>query len=228
MDLHRASKVADWEKVEPSQWNKWQQRAAETRGIDTPGNRETAKGAFFSLFGLAAIAKDKPFIGTALLGWGRWKDITDGKVADKTGTKSPVGEAFDATTDKILMGVAIPVLHKKGVITDTEKNVLFAESVVSSAATLLAKFVTKREIHPSRIGKNFAFASWAGMGSLCLSHALESHDLLPQTSEFLHKFGHVALQAGLVGAGIASVGYAKDAVIGESLEQPSASQLGSY
>ena len=55
-DMHRIDgRQSDWEKIPPVKWNPHQIRAAKTHGIDTPGNRETFKGAIYSLERLACI-----------------------------------------------------------------------------------------------------------------------------------------------------------------------------
>ncbi|HEX5797672.1 MAG TPA: hypothetical protein VFX86_04770 [Candidatus Saccharimonadales bacterium] len=38
MNLHRAGRVPDWEKVPEGRRNRWQKLAAKTKGVITPGN----------------------------------------------------------------------------------------------------------------------------------------------------------------------------------------------
>lgn len=219
MNMHRVGRIPDWERIDPSEWNEWQRRAAATKGWDTPGNRETVKGGIACGLGLWAISKDIPFVGTALMGWGRWKDIQDGRKAEATGTKSPGGEILDAAMDRVVQGAAIPVLHSKGIITDFEAAALAGEGIANAASSITAKYITRREIHPSRVGKVFAFATWSGLGVLSLAHDFERVGVFANTQERLKTLGHGLLKLGLAGGAVAGVGYIMDAATGTPIEQ---------
>lgn len=84
--MARTRSIAQWESIPPDQWNKYQIRAAETHGIDTPGNRLTVLGASATALGLFAIKNDQIALGTALIVAGRGLDVKDGKKAAETGT----------------------------------------------------------------------------------------------------------------------------------------------
>jgi len=211
-DLHRVGAVPDWETVPEEDWNEYQIRAAATNGWDTPGNRETLKGAIATLTGLALIYADTPMsnlAGTVAIGWGRWKDIQDGKRAAETDTKSPLGEALDAGTDTLLMATALPILVKKGTLSRSESSIMLGIIIGKSLATITAKRLG-REIHATRAGKVSTFLQWGGIGMSCVSLVAKNMEedtakqATTRAARLINRFG---MTLGLVSA----AGYIKDA-----------------
>jgi phosphatidylglycerophosphate synthase len=195
MKLHRSPPQGEWEYIDPGQWNKYQRRAAETNGWDTPGNRITAAGGVLSLAGLVCISRRKTLTGAILVGAGRAFDLWDGRRAEATGTKSPKGEAADATTDTVLMGVGAVVLTKVGIISETEGKALGALHGIKSIINVPAKLM-HREPHPTASAKIGAFGQWVGIGLRTLSRAAEEHDR-PELASGLNMAGTLSLRTGM-------------------------------
>ena len=209
MDLLRTERVPEWETINPDEWNKWQQRAAETNGWDTPGNRETLKGLVASLAGVWFLHKDNLPAALGLLTYGRIQDLRDGAKAAATGTKSPLGEAFDATSDKIVMAAALPVLARQKILNKPEVIGLVAQHGIASLATITAK-VRHQEIHPSRYGKISTFSQWVALGLIGVGKVLpQKYELI---GDKLETAGRISLTLGTALGAIATAGYIKDAM----------------
>lgn len=212
--MHRVDGgIPQWEQIPSELWNEYQIRAAETNGWDTPGNRETLKGAIATFVGLGLLYADTPLtdvLGTAAVGWGRWKDVKDGRRSAETGTMSPLGEKLDASIDNVLMAAAIPVLVKRRLLTPAEGLTSGTLVAAKSIATITAKYL-RREIHASRAGKYGAFLQWGGIGMLCVSRIannLESESL----AETSITTGRILIGGGKALSLVAVAGYAKDAL----------------
>src|SRR6266446_5236311 len=100
MDMHQAGESPDWTKVPPRNRNFWQQIAADTQGVGTPGNALSVLGFSLVVAGLLVVASRSLWEGTFLVGLGRIADLVDGVIAQRTGTKSPLGRLLDAGLDK--------------------------------------------------------------------------------------------------------------------------------
>lgn len=209
-DMHRiVDGRADWSHIPPEQWNPYQQRAAATGGIDSPGNRETLKGLLLAGLGLFAIYRDHFFAGGLLLLEGRRRDLKDGKKAEETGTKSPIGEAFDAISDNTIAAATIPVFEKK--------NLLDAQEAAAMKGIITAKFVGSgvakwrhREEHASRTAKVGAFVTWIGLG-LRVSERIAENAGLKRTAEVIGKTSDAGVRSGVTISGVGSLGYLKTA-----------------
>lgn len=212
MDLHHTPGKPQWELLPKEQWNKYQQRAAATNGWDTPGNRESAKGLVITLAGITSVALNQPLWGLVLIGWGRWKDVKDGKVAAQTGTKSPRGEAVDAAVDKIIIAAALPVIAIKDIVAPIIVIGLALQHGLSIIFTAIAK-QRGRKIQPRQAGKITGFIQWTGICMSLVAKVLQSsrYDTLGRTIESLAVF---LVIIGFI-LGIAAAGqYALDAFRG--------------
>ncbi|HEY5668256.1 MAG TPA: hypothetical protein VIR03_03775 [Candidatus Saccharimonadales bacterium] len=207
-DLHHigGDGLADWERIPPEEWTPVQQRAADTHGVDTPGNRETLKGIVGTGIGLGAIAFGYTALGLAGVTYGRWRDMRDGKRADETQTKSPLGEAFDATTDNALLAAAMPILEAKGMLSLTDIAMLGGVVALKFVGAGLAK-VRGVKIHPPRIAKLGMFGQWSGVTLRIGAQAFkEGHlDALAEGTRIL---SDATLYAGIGAAGMAGAIYA--------------------
>lgn len=218
-DMHRIDgRQSDWEKISPEKWNPDQMRAAKTHGIDTPGNRETAKGAIYSLGGLACIRSGRTLLGTILLGIGGYKDIQDGKIADATGTKSPIGEAADATSDAALIVVGVPVFIEAGLITQTEGAAMFGLVVTKTIGYSAGKLRGQAPPQPSRFGKIGMFGQRAGVG-LRLAARVANQNNLEDLAIHVKRASDVTLHAGIALSAIANLGYLTGSVGHSSVER---------
>jgi phosphatidylglycerophosphate synthase len=205
-DMHRAPEVAQWDLIPPEQWNPYQIRAAQTHGWDTPGNRETAKGILAVTAGLYLIAQDTPLstlAGTALIGYGRSRDITDGREAERTQTKSPDGKRNDAVGDALLMLLALKVNKQLHIVDQPEATLLGVTLVAKSAATGVA-VLRKRTIDVERTGKFASVAEWSGLGLYLAGRVAGKYGFENADDEF-RKYGRIVMDTG-VALAVASAG----------------------
>lgn len=170
-NLHRVGKQADWEMVEPDSRNGWQRIASITRGLITPANAVSLYGAKKVKEGLDDIKQGNILAGSLTVGIGRLADIADGTVADLTGTKSPVGEAVDATLDKLTVAAAIPILVQSEVISKEFATFTVAQNLANTALTGVAK-AKGNEIHSTWAGKRSVGFLWGAIGLKGLAKAV--------------------------------------------------------
>ncbi|MDB5181941.1 MAG: hypothetical protein JWP13_704 [Candidatus Saccharibacteria bacterium] len=160
MDLHRIEGTPEWADVPSSKRNTWQIVAARTAGIVTIGNFFSVLGLLSIPLGLVLIRNDSFILAVIVLAMGRVCDLADGWFADKTGTKSPLGEKIDASFDKISTGIVIVGLILLGTISAPAMVFLIAPHAVIAVIALVA-FIKGRPFHPSRAGKLSMAAIWA-------------------------------------------------------------------
>lgn len=172
MNLHRSDKVPDWEKVPAHERNVFQRTAAKTKGMMTPGNVISVTGLAITLSGLKDMHDGQYARGTVKIGVGRLCDMADGFAADKTGTKSSLGEAVDATIDKVVMVAGLLVLRKADIIPRETARQFAVQNGVNTLATGLAK-MRGVDLHPTENGKKTAWAQWMTLGGRSLGAALE-------------------------------------------------------
>lgn len=182
MNLHTVGRQADWEKVDPSERNVFQRWASRTHGILTPGNVITVLGAATVTSGLIDIHRGETRKGTYKVGSGRLLDILDGIVADITKTKSPLGEALDATVDKIVMLGILRTLYKKEVINKETYRSILHQNMANVAITGVAR-VIDAEIHPSVEGKHTMLCQGTSLGLYSLARANQEEGNLERAKE---------------------------------------------
>lgn len=171
MDLHRAKSTADWESVPAVNRNIWQRLAANTYAVVTPGNIFTILGLLLIIYGLCAIIWEDYWLGFATLVVGRLCDVLDGWLAAYSGTKSPLGEFFDATVDK-LTTAAILVTYLLSSLTNWV--VLTALTIPQLVIAFIAfrAWQHKSRLHPSRVGKLSMAAAWVSLLGIVLIQAV--------------------------------------------------------
>lgn len=159
MNLHRTSGKPDWADVSPGAQNGWQRLAAHTNGVCTPGNLLTIVGFLAVLAGLFLVLNHHYLAGLIIIIIGRLGDILDGMAADKTGTKSPLGEALDAGFDKLASLAALIGLIISHTFGFTVAIILLIPNLLNALFTVIG---TRRSIavHPSKTGKLFMAVSW--------------------------------------------------------------------
>lgn len=160
--LHRVGRSADWDKLKSRQRNFWQRLAVSTHGIITPGNAISVIGFIMVLWGLGSLYNKYMVSGIVAITIGRILDIADGILADKTGTKSPLGETVDATIDKIEIVAALPVLVITSTLMPWQAIVMFLQHLANSLFALITK-MRGRLPHASRTGKYATTAQWAAI-----------------------------------------------------------------
>lgn len=208
-DLHRSGARPQWEDVPEVDRNPYQIRAAATHGIDTPGNRETLKGDVATGAGIYCIDKGAIASGTALIAYGRWKDIRDGQRAAETETKQPLGETFDAVSDSLLLATALPVFERQDIISKAEQRAITYLTIAKMVAAGTAK-LTGRELHAERINKLSMFFMWGGLGTHLLAKNIEKYYNQPN-GQAVDKAGKAMTYLG-IGLGAAGMlGYLRGA-----------------
>jgi phosphatidylglycerophosphate synthase len=172
MQLHRAD-GNDWDGVAVSDRNVWQRLAARTGGLASPGNAVTVAGGVIVVIALVLLANHRStWLAVAMLMLGRLADLLDGHVASWTGTKSPVGEAFDAVVDKLEICLAAVVLWLLSLVPGVVFAVFVVHALYNFGLTFL-DFVTNRKLHPTQAGKLAAAAEWIAIGLFVLDSGLK-------------------------------------------------------
>jgi phosphatidylglycerophosphate synthase len=170
MNLHRTSAKPDWENIKASQHNAFQKLAAATGGFVTPANIVTIIGFGIVIYGLVCIFNQQYWTGLIFLAIGRLLDIVDGIVADKTGTKSPLGEIFDAVADKIGTLFTIIVI----ILADITNLWIILALIIPQVVIPMLILYKKGKgigIHPTRPGKLSMALTWVGIVGLLILKA---------------------------------------------------------
>jgi len=178
MDLHRTTGKPDWETIPANKRTAVQKLAFATHGIITPPNFISIIGLGLVIWGLAALVSGEYWTGLILLAVGRLLDIVDGVVAQKTGTKSPLGELVDATIDKIGTLLTIIALYVGAISFWWLITALLLPQVLISLL-ILYKRSKKINIHPTKAGKLSMATLWASLLGLILIKALALTPLHP-------------------------------------------------
>ena len=177
MNLHRSSAKADWEKIEPSAYNVFQKMAASTGGFVTPANAITVVGLVIVIYGLLVLVQGQVWLGFGLLIGGRLLDIADGLAAEATGTKSPLGELFDAAADKIGTVLTIVAL----IVATIAPWWLMLALAIPQLVILLIVFYKRQKnirIHPTRPGKLSMAFVWASIAGLIITQVISEKEPL--------------------------------------------------
>lgn len=184
-NLHRAHKKPDWDSVKRSDRNVFQKVSAATRGILSPANVITVIGLAAVVTGLDAILNGHIWVGLVLLAVGRLLDIVDGAVADMTMTKSPLGEAVDATSDKIGTLLTIIVLFVGGITYWWVILVLLIPQLVIAMVVFYKKH-KGIAVHPTLQGKFSMASAWIGIVGLLVVKALGDTAITPAISSIVY------------------------------------------
>ncbi len=229
MNLHVTEKTPQWEQVPPKYRNHWQRRAAETKGLDTPGNRLSTSGLLLVLAGLRELKKDRPMRATALVFTGRLLDLMDGTAAERTETKSPLGKRIDATADKLAMLAALSldprrgVLVEKGVLPKSAATLLYAHHALNGIFSPLAERKKGQNYSPSSLGKKSSFVQWASIGVGLIAVSAKAHGAEKAGAKF-KKIENLGLGLGLAMGILATMGYANDALLSGQTNKVKADQ----
>ncbi len=172
MKLHRASRKPDWEKLRVRHRNYWQRLAASTNGIVTPGNAVSLAGLVLVLLGLVDLYYNHTWRGLILIVAGRVLDIVDGMVAEETGTKSPVGEAVDASIDKLEIAAALPVLVITNILLPWQAVLIALIHLTNAVLSIMAK-AQHKIMHTSRTGKYATTLQWSALSLYTLAYITE-------------------------------------------------------
>jgi len=199
MNLHRTGKTPEWRATPIAEHTIWQRIANQSRGVVTPANLISLSGLALTMSGLQDFNKGNLNRASSKIILGRVCDIADGYVADRTKTKSPIGEAVDATVDKISMAHGLYVLSKTNTLPVLVTASFLTQNVINTAATVVAK---KRgvELHPSAEGKITTLLQWASIGGYVLNATL-GHNQEEQATP-----SSIALSSHAIAAGATMLG----------------------
>lgn len=191
MKLHRVGNQAEWAGTVPSAQNIWQRLAVQTDGVFTPGNILTISGLALVCIGAWFLVEDRLLTAFILIAIGRFFDIADGWIADKTKTKSPLGESLDAGFDKIAALVILLAFAASNLAPLWVLALLLSPHIFIGVISGLA-LLKKRRLHPSKLGKASTALAWLGLISF-IGHAIEPDAILAFIAYFC------CLIAGLLG-----------------------------
>ena len=173
-------------------------------------HREILFGAALVLYGLYDFYNYHLTAGVVLIFFGRIADILDGIVAEYTKTKSPLGEAIDATIDKVLIILALVILINKDLLPLFVGVVMSVHAAYMIVLAAVARFL-KTSFHPSSEGKMGATFEWLCIGLYLISDILKQQH---HTTTIVHwaaavSFGLFAIAAVWSGLNYARVVYYK-------------------
>ena len=171
MNLHRSETNTQWDSVDEKSWNLWQHLAASTKGVVTPGNLITFAGLFMVLYGLLCIVSGNLWFGLFAIVMGRVCDLLDGLAAEATGTKSSLGELFDAGADKIAAILTLVTIGMLAIIPWPLLVVLLLPHLLIPII-IYSKRRQGAVTHPSRSGKLSMAALWVGVICFLLNNAM--------------------------------------------------------
>lgn len=170
MNLHHTSGVPDWAQQDPAVRSQWQRLAAATAGIVTPGNIASALGLVMVGFGVFALFAHQFGVGATLIALGRCFDIVDGWLAERTGTKSPLGEAVDASFDKLsTLGVLLAV-GLEHIVPWWVVGIIAAHHAINSVVAYIG-WRRKLAMRPVLAGKLSTVLEWLALCAFMLAAA---------------------------------------------------------
>lgn len=210
MDLHRIkNNQADWVNIPESDYNSWQKLASKTHSLITPGNLVTSAGLGLVTYGDTRLGANV-LSGLFWVTGGRIADVFDGITANKTGTKSPLGEKYDAVADKIAIGIVASGIIEHNLVPIIPMTFIIAQNALNAIISLTKKQKSEnQEMHSSKAGKMATASQWVTMGLYGISSYLEQKNV----GNFSHLFSYIG-DASLVPTVYTSVkatsGYLKD------------------
>ena len=152
-NLHRPEGgLADWEHIPAEERNAFQTVAASTHGVITPANALDVAALCLLENGLYDIRRGHYNTGTLKLAGAIGEDALNGMVADKTGTKSPLGELVDAGGDLFRSTRMLSVLTKEDFVPGWVAQAILARKAVNGLATGVAR-LRGAETHTTKAGK---------------------------------------------------------------------------
>lgn len=172
LSLHRSKSTPDWLLIPVARRNRWQRVAKKTNGIVTPANAVTIIGLGIAGTGIAAMLTHHFWWAIILLSVGRLLDVADGVIADKTGTKSGLGELLDATVDKVVTVLTVMALFIAHTAPVWLLVVFILPHLIISIIVVYGR-ARKLRLHPSRLGKTTMLLVWIAIPLLLVINALE-------------------------------------------------------
>ncbi len=170
MNLHNPGNKPDWELKTSKKSSVWHQIAIATNGVLTPGNIISLSGLLLVIWGAHKIYYGEWQLGLVVVIIGRLFDLVDGVVAERTKTKSQLGELVDTTCDKLSVLVILVVTYSS----DSINLVLFGFLALHHLYMSLfgVTFGRRYHLHTNQIGKLAMFFSWVAISAAILSTKL--------------------------------------------------------
>lgn len=187
--------------------NVFQDIAELTGGVVTPANAVSVAGFAASMHGIGSLDSWRGITETAT---GFALDVVDGKVARATGTSSALGEAIDASLDKVKTGYLAARLlfeHRapKGLV-----GAVVAQNALNALITLYDKKHNETpQVHPVRAGKYGMFVQNTGLGLHAIGSKLKERNTA--AGMFVKQAGNIIGYTGVALSLVASVQYANAA-----------------
>ena len=160
--LHTRHDKPDWEYVSPGKRSVSQRIAARTRGVITPANIVSVIGLALVVWGVALLGHGSYILGVLLIIGGRLADIADGFIAERTRTKSRLGEIMDIVIDKLTAVIVLVYAIINFSIPVYVLTFVILQNVLSSLAGLYIHFKSL-DLHTTRLGKTATGLTWAVM-----------------------------------------------------------------
>ncbi len=151
MKLHRVQEQSDWHNIPDNDLNFFQKVAKKTHGVLTPGNIITTIGLGLVISGCNDLDQN-PNKTLIKVSAGRVADYLDGIVADKTQTKSKIGEAADVMADKIATLALLKSINDHKLLSSSFLKFLVVQNSANSSLGLYSK-LSHQELHSSKNGK---------------------------------------------------------------------------
>jgi phosphatidylglycerophosphate synthase len=170
MQLHRTTGRPDWEDIPAAQRTHWQRMAASTHGVVTPANIVSLLGLLLVISGLICLLYHQYVACLVLVVIGRLADIADGAIAQKTRTKSPIGEAVDAAMDKIVALLALGAFAAAH-IAPLWVLIVIAIQNISNVVFAYAARRRGNALHPSASGKLATAGQWVALALFIVAAA---------------------------------------------------------
>jgi phosphatidylglycerophosphate synthase len=172
MNLHRHSGTPEWENTSAGDRNYWQKLAHKTNGLLTPPNIATIIGFIIVLFGLVFLLERHYVAAAVAIAIGRFFDVIDGWIAERTGTKSPFGEGLDAVADKVSAFLILPAL----IVSHAAPAWAVIAILLPQIVTFILIYFRRKQnhhTHASRAGKYGVALSWVAISGFVLISGLQ-------------------------------------------------------
>jgi len=122
-------------------------------------------------------------IGVGQIALGRVFDYFDGLIADKTGTKSPIGEAANVVADKIANLAIVSTLESNDILPKYLRHFLMIQNSTNTVLGIRSK-LKHEELHSSKNGKIATFLQ-SGLFSVGLVDGAIDKEKYPKTKKAL-------------------------------------------
>jgi phosphatidylglycerophosphate synthase len=186
--------------------NIFQKISEATGNVVTPPNLVDGVAFAGAMYGIKNLDSWKGIIVTAA---SFLADMTDGPLARALKVDSPVGEAVDATGDKIKLAAALYQIWKLDLAPKPLLVAIAAQNGINAALTAGDRAINSQPvIHPSYFGKRAILLEQLGLGLHVIgSEVAKKHE---RRAAIIKKVGTLTSVTGLGLGAAATAGYAKN------------------